>query len=136
MSYKLYILVRNDMDSLTPGKACAQVAHAANVFMANMSKALAFPNDLELDRHPDYDEYVKWGRRLYYGTTIVLSVTGKELGDLITKAIQAGYSTDIITDPEYPLRDGETTHYFPCETCGYIFAPENNEITAQLKLMK
>lgn len=31
--YALYILMRTDMDSMNPGKACAQAAHAANAFV-------------------------------------------------------------------------------------------------------
>lgn len=32
VEYKLYILMRNDLPSLNPGKAMAQAAHAANAF--------------------------------------------------------------------------------------------------------
>ena len=34
MTPLLYILMRNDMDSMNPGKAMAQASHASNQFVA------------------------------------------------------------------------------------------------------
>ena len=59
MNEVLYILMRNDMDSLNPGKGMAQAAHASNHFM--------FWNSDDM-------EFKKWCSYRAFGVTIVLSV--------------------------------------------------------------
>jgi peptidyl-tRNA hydrolase len=123
--FYLYILMRNDMDSLNPGKAVAQGAHAANVFVEDITK-----------RSNDYKkEYKKWAGGRGYGTTITLSASEKQINDLIS-ASDIEYPRGMIIDETYPLKDGKTTHYFPCLTCAYIFAPRRYHGIKHLDLMK
>lgn len=121
--FYLYILMRNDMDSLNPGKAVAQGAHAANVFADQMRYTTLFKK-----------EYNKWAGKRGYGTTITLSASKKEIEELDSSNVE--YPMDLIIDETYPLKDGKTTHYFPCLTCGYIFAPRGFHGVKHLNLMK
>ncbi len=121
--FYLYILMRNDMDSLNPGKAVAQGAHAANQFVKQ--------------RYQLWNkEYKKWAGDRGYGTTIVLSASQQQIIECIMANPGDDYCKGIVTDETYPLKDGDTTHYFPCMTCGYIFAPRGYHGVKHLKLMK
>ena len=121
--FYLYILMRNDMDSLNPGKMSAQAAHASNQFVK------------ELPANSSYrKEYKKWAGQRGYGTTIVLAASEKEISDIV--CAEGEYPAGMVIDETYPLKDGETTHYFPCMTCGYTFGPRRFELVKHLKLMK
>jgi len=122
MNETLYILMRSDMNSMTPGKACAQAAHAANHAAVNMSK---------MGAGVDGPGFVLWQAQTdqYFGTTIVLRVTSEQqLVDMVTEAVFFGYSGDIILDPTYPVRDGDVTHLIPVHTCGWIFVGDRTDL--------
>ena len=92
----VYVLVRTDLPSLTPGKAMAQVHHAGVQMMAKYGK----------DRMTQ--EYVTDGNAqgaVYFNTTIVL---GAPLADILERshaALVAGEHVlcHIVTDPSYPF---------------------------------
>ena len=121
--FNLFILMRNDMLSLNPGKAVAQGAHAANQFVK-----LSKPSD------PYYKEFKKWQGSLGYGTTIVLSANEKQIEEIMNRGFDNPMG--VVVDETYPLKDGRTTHYFPCMTCGYTFGPRRFELVNHLELMK
>lgn len=117
MNPVLYILMRNDLDSMNPGKACAQAAHAANQFV-------------ELNRD---DPFVKeWQNSTIggFGTTLVFGAP-KHIVEDISDAIEKifGYENvmteriirGIVNDPTYPVKDGQCTHYISVDTCAYMF---------------
>lgn len=99
--------MRRDMDSLNPGKAMAQAAHAANA-------AVDF-----LERH-DPMALNEWRKECKtFGTTIVLGVNSfDELHEVI---YDFPYSGEVL-DPTYPINDGQVTHLIPVTTCGWVFA--------------
>lgn len=110
----LYILMRSDLASLNPGKACAQATHAANQCVADgMEPQTA--QALEV-----------WASGRGFGTCIVLSVAGAEdMRGIVGAASAAGYHAGVTHDPEYPLRDGTFTHLIPLDTCAYLFGPRD-----------
>ena len=124
--FYLYILMRNDMDSLSGGKSVAQGAHAANMFTKYMEK----------HNSQYHKEYKKWLGGRGYGTTITLSADEEEINQVMSLAVEDSYPADTVIDETYPLKDGKVTHYFPCMTCAYIFAPRRDELVIHLKLMK
>jgi hypothetical protein len=134
--FYLYILMRNDMDSLNPGKAVAQGAHAAHMFMNRMSNAYNSRHFEGEVYNPHQKEYRKWGRVLGYGTTITLEGNEAQIQEALSAAARDGYENDQVIDPTYPLKDGKVTHYFPCMTCAYIFAPKRYQGIKHLNLMK
>jgi peptidyl-tRNA hydrolase len=126
MVYRLYILMRNDLNSLNPGKACAQAAHAANMAVSRCPSTL-------------FDHLSEWERETGdgFGTTIVLGVNEQELYETINAAISSDMHAGTVHDPSYPLKDGKVTHYIPLDTCGFIFGPREmvEQITDDLYLM-
>lgn len=122
----LYILMRSDLESLNPGKAVAQGAHAANQFVhyVDVSDPL----------------YGQWANSTPdgFGTTITLDVTGDILPMVVEFAKQAGFYAGVTHDPSYPLRDGAVLHLLPLDTCGYIFGDKENlkPLLMQFELLK
>lgn len=110
----LYILMRADLASLNPGKACAQATHAANQCIAEGTepqKAHALAG---------------WAEGRGFGTCIVLSVgDAEDMRAIVGAASAAGYHAGVTHDPEYPLRDGTFTHLIPLDTCAYLFGPRD-----------
>ena len=84
--YILYILVRNDLPSLNPGKAMAQVIHAGHIFSATNHKTQA---------------YIDWAEARGFGTTVTLSADERTIDKLVDSVPtpQSGW----IVDPTYPL---------------------------------
>ena len=139
MPQPLFILMRNDLDSLNPGKACAQAAHAANDFMMDM---------IILDGSTVYEPFKEWvGEGGTFGTTVVLGVSEYQLYDILNLANKCkGVFSNKILDSTYPIRDGKVVHHIPLVTCGWVFtgfsfnnfAPENHEHEFRIlaKMMK
>ena len=109
-----YILMRGDMDSLNPGKAVAQGAHAQSEFSQDMLEPTVPDAVKEL--------YVQWlmqGGK--FGTTITVEVNEVQLHQAVAFAQRAGYPAAIVLDDTYPVMDGKTLHLIPVRTCGYVF---------------
>jgi peptidyl-tRNA hydrolase len=123
MTPMLYILMRTDLDSLNPGKAIAQGAHAANQFVS------------ECGNDPDVQ---KWTRETSqgFGTTIVLAVEDADALHYYTSlADDDSIYNGITHDPSYPIRDGKVVHTIPLDTCGYVFSPNGPlDILSKLNL--
>lgn len=114
---KLYILVRTDMDSMTPGRIAAQCAHAANQFVWY----IPYTERASLKHH-----YEIWRKQTGngYGTTVVLNAGNKEQLQSVKAKLSMSnlYTYGVVIDPEYPIRDGEVTHIIKnVETCAYAF---------------
>lgn len=108
----LYLLIRNDLQSLNAGKAVAHGAHAANQFMHVMERALN-PN-ITLERGYPFEAYREWlgesgdqeHGAIGFGTTIALSVNFSQLSTVVTLGMRLGFETGLAWDPSYPY---ETT---------------------------
>jgi len=117
MTPVLYILMRNDMDSLNPGKAIAQGSHATNDFEYNITS--------ETDNITDAVKAWKDEGFESFGTCIVLGATENQIG-MIVDSVETIYglaASDII-DPTYPITDGDTLHFLPVMTCAWLFAED------------
>lgn len=112
MAAKLYILMRSDMDSLTPGKACAQAAHAANEAVA-AAAAVGLGGMLD-----------EWEGDGEFGTTVVLEAPDEYWVDRLTEVHGADSVAGVVVDESYPLRDGSVTHRLPVKTCGWWLGDE------------
>jgi len=126
----LYILMRTDLESMNPGKAVAQGAHAANQFTHEADALKYSVKDL---RQHTFNEkrqigmYDYWKTRTGdgFGTTICLGVNEDQLRRVVGAGRTAGMLASVTHDPTYPLRDGDVTHFLPLDTCGYIFGDKN-----------
>lgn len=118
--YTLYILMRTDLDSLNAGKAMAQSNH---VYGALKKRARSH---LELQKR-----FLAWMDQTdqEFGNTIVKGATEGEISRVLDNAsrffgkhVLFGW----VTDPTYPLRDGEVTHLLPLRTCAFVFATKED----------
>lgn len=111
----LYILMRNDMDSLNPYKANAQSAHAANQFTTMM--------DLE---DPNNEDYIAWlNQAKGFGVTIVLEGSLEDINAEVEYAKEMRMPAAMVWDTTYPLRDGKVTHHIDIPTCGFVFTDKD-----------
>jgi peptidyl-tRNA hydrolase len=89
----LYILMRNDLSSMSVGRCMAQASHASNAFINKYCK---------YTKH--YCVYVKeWQNQTKqgFGTAIVLACNINDINDIITKCKTSKYACDFVYDPEY-----------------------------------
>lgn len=121
MTPVLYILMRTDMESMNPGKAMAQASHASNAFVQSAEPGYNIDETL----FNTWKESTPQG----FGTVLVLGVTEVQMRTAVEIAESFGvdkFPCDIIHDPTYPLQDGDTTHFIPVDTCGYIFGDKDD----------
>lgn len=124
----LYLIPRTDIMSMNPGKAMAQCSHAANQCV----KAI---NELGTKKLKTMLKIWEGESGKGFGTTIVLA--GGTLDNIkeIVSTIDGNIFNDgddvetgIVLDDTYPLKDGDAMHFFPLETCGYVFCEKGNEV--------
>jgi len=119
----LYVLVRTDLDSMTPGRVAAQVGHAVSVFHGMMERA-----DPETDL---FNMYTKWKSETPYGYGTKIILDGQNLDRLLEELYKipgdlVSSLSRCITDPEYAVRDGEVIHILPVDTCAFAFVDADN----------
>lgn len=106
----LYILMRTDMDSLTPGKAMAQAAHAANQFQTLVGNLGSAAADMWSDQADGF------------GTTIILGVDSlREMDEVVESALEEEFHAGMVLDSSYPIRDGKVVHHLSIYTCAFVF---------------
>jgi hypothetical protein len=90
----LYLLIRNDLPSLNPGKAHAHAAHAANQFV----------HEIGLEgRARRWALFEEWKTSANgFGTTIALSVNLLQLQTAVRIAKLMGFASGETVDPTYP----------------------------------
>lgn len=108
----LYILMRNDLESMNAGKAMAQASHASNAFVHACSGDFA-------------NEWMKQTEQ-GFGTVLVLAVDETQMRTAAEVAGRLGYVSGVVHDPTYPLPDGDTCHFIPLDTCAYVFGNKND----------
>lgn len=113
----LYVLLRNDLDSMTCGKAAAQACHAGNAIKHHMMTKVKDKTTIE--------DFSFWESQTSqgFGTTIVLGVTEQEMRDCVA-ILSNFFVAGIVHDPTYPVRDGKITHLIPVDTCGYVYTSD------------
>jgi len=128
MNVHQFYFVRDDLESMNPGKMAAQVSHAA---------AMLAERGLCSGNSTFYDLYKSWMNQTTdnFGVAHTRAADphdifdmGADLDDdyesqlsaIINNATLEGAVPNIIdvtvTDPEYPLKDGRTVHHFPMQT--------------------
>ncbi len=138
MTLRLYIWVRSDLASLTPGKCAAQVAHAASqaayqvIAIGNKDEQTQY-REWEISAVREYDPksiYIKDSHE-GFGTTIVLDgLDPTTLNQIyyehfgVSDITSAFYG--MVVDPSYPIRDGLVTHSVEALTCVWALLDEHN----------
>ena len=115
--HAFYILMRNDLASLNPGKACAQAAHAAH---AQVAMLLRLP---PAQRKVWEKAFLAWSQetRQGFGTAITKEAPIEAIRASVKEAKRRGMLAAMVHDPEYPLADGSVTHLIPLDTCAFVF---------------
>lgn len=139
----LYILMRDDLPSLNPGKMAAQAAHASNQFIHQY---------LDGSESKRIESQIKEWQSCAsgFGTTIVLSVSEQDINDIINIGSKYYLACDKVIDPTYPfIVDRETydcidktklttAPFFTSDdnvvlcreeiTCGFIFGDKSDPV--------
>ena len=143
----LYILMRNDLASLTTGRAMAQASHAANSFEDELRGVMDVLNQNHAKGDLNYGVertmvtlYKRWkglsvfdssrvGRK-NFGTAIVLSADLREIerAKCVCESETEQYHIyhDTIIDPRYAIKDGDSVHKVPVLTCLWLFGDRND----------
>lgn len=132
MTAVLYILMRNDLASLNPGKAMAQAAHASDAFNFHFEGYVQEYNSKSV--HNEFETasvlgYTEWknSTRQGFGTVLVLEAKMKDIQPVIDIFKKMDYVAGVVHDPTYPLIDGEVVHFLPIDTCAYVFVPNKEQ---------
>lgn len=147
----LYILMRNDLPSMNPGKAMAQASHASNAFVHYMRHIRAEEDDaVECERLVnDWSSQTGQG----FGTVLVLSLSESQMRNAVAATKAVGLHAGIVNDPTYPYRvdsevaklvdpsyytldpiPGETysTLFRSEDTCAWVFGIKGDEMLATI----
>lgn len=111
-----YLLVRNDLASLNPGKGFAQSDHAGTQMILKDMPGWS----------PEHQAWVhRWAEDGDgFGTVLAMGVSERTMLRALDIAARLGVPHATIRDKSYPLQDGETLHLIPLITCAYIFGPK------------
>jgi len=123
---RLYIVMREDLWDMNPGKGMAQAAHAQAMFDDYVSK---YANDLymkEVDLDPDFIDKIRdWRGGRGFGVTTVLSAP---LGDFDNISMGVEHN-DFVEDPTYPYRNYYKQMFTRSEvTCMWAFVTRYEEL--------
>lgn len=121
--------MRNDLKSLSAGKAMAQASHATNLFLEDYeeycqtlsTKSKTSP-DYIINGVNDWKHATSQG----FGTVLVLEGNMTTIKETIANFKQNDYLAGIAHDPTYPILDGSVVHHIPLDTCGYVFVPDKH----------
>lgn len=114
--FTLYLLMRNDLESMNAGKACAQAHHAGT--------------QVAIRDYPGWDTrhkmwFDQWQKQAGgFGTVLCMGVNERQMRRTLEVAERIGVPHGVIHDPTYPLRDGDAFHLIPLDTCAYVFGPK------------
>lgn len=136
--YRLYILMRTDLASMSRGRACAQASHAANAFIKKWGHR---------EEVQEWEKQTKQG----FGTAIILNGgCGYNIHKLVRDVQKKKFAADWVVDPEYGIQvsteiyglldsdkywckpdnntpiDGKISIFRKVETCAYIFGDKED----------
>lgn len=135
----LYLIVRTDMDSMTPGRVAAQTAHGHGAMEEMINDA-------------EYDDlllttWLNWKSYRGFGTTIVLRDTDIDSNKFSLEEINLEIINDeeylkpiistYVVDETYPVQDGSVVHLISVKTVLAVFVVDKNDkpdILSRLKL--
>ena len=114
--YKFYVIVRRDLETMTPGRVAAQVSHATSM-LHECTKGF--------EHSSQFEALEAWMEDREFGTTIVLeaykeidfdAVVGFFINSKLSPA-EGVVVSGAVHDPTYAVPDGMVTHYIPLYTC-------------------
>ena len=118
MTPTLYILMRDDLDSLNPGKAIAQGSHATDDF------EWACNHELE---EPFLEAVKEWREDRTFGRCLCVAAKPHQIEEIVDIAEDSRFPAGTVVDPTYPVSDGEVIHALELLTCGWVFTWEDGD---------
>ena len=116
---RLYIVMREDLWDMNPGKGMAQAAHAQSDFDAHL-----FPMSIP-DAYEFKDAVSAWREDRSFGATLVLHEPLDNMEQILSNMPHSG----VVTDPTYPYRNHYGKMFTSGElTCMWAFAYTEEEI--------
>jgi hypothetical protein len=95
--YRLYILMRNDLQSMSPGRCMAQASHATSVLEHEFGEGSKC-------HRPDVREWKKQTKQ-GFGTCIVLAASKEKIEEIFShKELKRWIVKGWVTDPDYVIR--------------------------------
>ena len=125
MTPRLYIIMREDIADMNPGKGMAQAAHAQADFDTYAESR--YTNDEFREAH------LSWSEDRTFGVTLVLSATLTEMNNIRTNILHS----DLTVDPTYPWKNWYGKMFTSSEvTCmwAFVWTDEELEYMKQFKL--
>lgn len=127
----LYLIMRNDLNSLNCGKLVAQGSHASNAFVKHFEQRMQHINayaDITTQDNEIMNGFRSWEHSTAqgFGTVLVLEAPMKDIQPRIDMFKTMGYIADIVFDPTYPILDGSVVHHIPLDTCAYVFVTDKD----------
>lgn len=117
MNPRLYIVVREDIADLNPGKMAAQTAHAQADFDAHVETQ--YLDDQFQSAH------IAWCETRNFGVTLVLSTTLDKIKEIKQRIAHSDY----VVDPTYPWRNWYGKTFVTNEiTCLWAFVWTEQDI--------
>jgi peptidyl-tRNA hydrolase len=135
MTAVLYLIMRNDIASMNPGKLAAQASHGSNAFVHHFH-AYSQEQNMKPATDKHYAQFVintfgfnEWENATPqgFGTVLVLEAKMHEIYAASQSMGAHGYVSGIIHDPTYPILDGEVVHHIPLDTGAYVFVPNKEK---------
>jgi hypothetical protein len=117
MNPRLYIVVREDIADLNPGKMAAQAAHAQADFEEHVEKH--YVDDQFRSAH------IAWCEDRNFGVTLVLNATLEKIKEIKQQIAHS----DFVVDPTYPWRNWYGKTFVSKEiTCLWAFVWTDQDI--------
>lgn len=139
MTAVLYILMRNDLASMNPGKAIAQGSHAANAFVYHFNGYAQEYNSKSVHEGIETASMIgfnEWEQSTPqgFGTVLTLEAKMADIQSVVSIFKGLNYVAGVVHDPTYPIVDGDVVHHIPLDTCAYVFIPnkEKDEFASML----
>jgi peptidyl-tRNA hydrolase len=124
----LYILARNDLASMNPGKLAAQASHASNAFVFAYHEYVRNSSANQVDEYTSKlnKAFNQWQNSTSqgFGTVLVLEGSMPDIAETVNTMANMNYMAEVIHDPTYPIVDGSVVHHIPLDTCAYVFVPD------------
>jgi hypothetical protein len=125
MNPRLYIIMREDLQDMNPGKGMAQAAHAQSDFDAYART--------KYNHEEFFSAYKTWCEERSFGVTLALSATLEEMHEIDARTVHS----DLTVDPSYPWRNWYGKMFTSNEvTCmwAFVWSDEDIEYMKQFKL--
>jgi|TARA_R110000851_G_scaffold9877_3_gene36345 hypothetical protein len=119
---RLYIIMREDIPDMNPGKGMAQAAHAQSDFNQSIEN-ICGPHSSKSETM--WESIRAWKEDRSFGTTLVLSATLADMERIHVELTHSG----LTTDPTYPWRNHYGKLFLTEEiTCMWAFAQTADEL--------